>query len=109
MPWSCELNELRLPSSASGPNGELRGSRSDRAGAGVLAAHPAAPDGTERTGQRDIRGREMDPGCRQRECPECSGGSLGSSPATRPRVSFSFWAVIFSVLLKSETMIKMTV
>lgn len=54
VPWSCELEELRLPSSASGPNDEVRGSRSDRAGAAVLAASPVAPDGTERTGQRDI-------------------------------------------------------
>lgn len=70
-----ELDELRLLSSASGPNGELRRSRPDRARAGVLATSSVAPDRTERTGQRDIRGREMDPGCRQCECPECSGGA----------------------------------
>lgn len=65
---------LRLLSSVCGPNGELRRSRADRARAGVLAASPVAPDGIERTGQRHIRGREMDPGCRQCECPGCSDG-----------------------------------
>lgn len=105
--WSCELDELRLLRSASGPNGALVGSRSDRAGSGVLAASPVAPDGTGRTGQRHIRGREMDPGCPQRECPEWSRGRVASSPATRRRVSFSFWAVIL-MSIKSEERIEMT-
>lgn len=105
MPWSCELDELRLLSFASGPNGDLRGSRPDRARAEVLAASPVAPDGTGRTGQRDVRGREMEPRSPQRERPECSGDRLGSSPATRRRVSSGFCALVL-VLIKSEKIIK---
>lgn len=67
-------DELRFLSSASGPNGEFRRSRADRARAEVLAASPVAPVGTEGTSQCRIRGREMDPGRRQCKCPECSEG-----------------------------------
>lgn len=79
---SCELAQRCVPSSAAGSYGELCGSRSGRAGTLVLAAAAAAAAGTERAGQRDIRGREVDPGSGQREFRErsrarVSAGVLG--------------------------------
>lgn len=78
----CELAQRCFLSSAAGSYGELCGSGSDRAGTLVLAAAAAAAAGTEPAGRRGVRGREVDPGCGQREFRErirarVSAGVLG--------------------------------